>query len=308
MKGRPERPLPRDLLPCFKWALVDVDEERRAVPDAPAEVARRVPYLQAGVRTMAQLRRAFSLGAVAVVGWPLHEPLAEALQASPAMRVVMDAIERLDRGDRTESVDHVLMRDPVLAFELLSHLGGAAPLQIETESVRHAVTVVGHDNLRRWLALLLQRSADEVRMRPANFAALRRGLLMRMLADAVGQREARGELFICGVFSLLERIYARPVGELVQHLALPDRVQAALVRRSGPFAPLLELARAIESEDAALIRAAASAVFLQPIEINRALMRSLLVAAQLERPSQPSSSGRLGLKSGLELQAQLGRG
>jgi len=199
------------------------------------------------------------------------------------MRVVLDAIQRIDRGGSAESVDHVLMRDPVLAFELLNHMNSATDLRIEAGSMRHAVSMMGQENLRHWLASLLSRCADDIHLRPANFAALRRGLLMRMLATGIGQWDARGELFMCGVFSLLDRIYARPVGELVRRLALPDRVHAALVDRSGPFFPLLELVRAIESEVPHDIRAASEAVFIQPIEINRALLRSLLVASQLER-------------------------
>lgn len=283
LKGRPLQELPKEVLPCFRWSIIDLDDDRRSAGMGPPEgVTRRIPHLQSGVRTMAELRSSFARGAIAIIGWPLHEPLAEALEANPDMRVVLDAIQRIDRGESTESIDHVLMRDPVLAYELLTHLNGPGQLRIETGSVRHAVSVVGRDNLRRWLVRLLSRSADDIRLRPANFAALRRGLFMRMLADGIGQPEARSELFMCGVFSLLDRIYARPVGELVQQLALPERVHSALVERLGPFFPMLELARAIESELPQDIRAAAEAVFLQPIEINHALMRSLLVASQLE--------------------------
>lgn len=284
LKGRPLRELPREVLPAFRWSIVDLNEDRRGPGDDPPKgVARRIPHLQSGVRTMAELRSSFARGAIAIIGWPLHEPLTDALVANPDMRVVLDAIQRIDRGDSTETIDHVLMRDPVLAFELLTHLNGPDELRFETGSIRHALSVVGHDNLRRWLVRLLSRSADDIQLRPANFAALRRGLLMRMLADGSGQPEARGELFMCGVFSLLDRIYGRPVGELVQQLALPVRVHLALVERQGPYFPLLELVRAIESELPQDIRAAAEAVFLQPIEINRALMRTLLVASQLER-------------------------
>ena len=292
LKGRPLRELPRQVLPCFKYSIVDLVEERRAIGAAPPRgVTRSIPHIQSGVRTMAELRRSFELGAIAVIGWPLHEPLAEMMEASPDRRVVLDAIQRIERGDSTESVDHVLMRDPVLAFELLDHVNSSADLRIETGSMQHAVSMVGRGNLRRWLVHLLSRSVDDVRLRPANFAALRRGLLMRMLAAGVGRQEARGELFMCGVFSLLDRIYARPVGELVQRLALPEHVHAALVDRGGPYFPLLELVRAIESEVPHDIRAASELVFIPPIEINRALLRSLLVASQLERPALAAAAG-----------------
>jgi EAL and modified HD-GYP domain-containing signal transduction protein len=287
LKGRPLRELPREVLPCFRWSIIDRSEDRRdGRSDPPAGMPRTIPFIQSGVRTMAELRDSFARGAVAVLGWPLHEPIAQALEARPDTRVVLDVLQRLDQGDSLESVDHVLMRDPVLALELLQLVNNeASDLSIEAGSMRHVVSMLGHTHLRRWLGQLLGRSRDDIALRPANFAALRRGLLMRMLAASIGLHEQRGELFMCGVFSLLDRIYARPIGELVRQLAMPERVHAALVDRGGPHLPLLELARAVESEVPHDIRAACETVFVQPIEINRALLRSLLVASHLERPA-----------------------
>ena len=245
LKGRPLSELPREVLPCFKWSIIDRSEDRRdGRVEPPPGMTRTIPFIQSGVRTMAELRDSFARGAVAVLGWPLNEPIAQALEARPDTRVVLDVLQRLDQGDSLESVDHVLMRDPVLALELLQLVNNeATDLSIEAGSMRHAVSMLGHAHLRRWLGQLLGRSRDDIALRPANFAALRRGLLMRMLAAGIGQREQRGELFMCGVFSLLDRIYARPIGELVRQLALPERVHAALVDRSGPHLPLLTLAR-----------------------------------------------------------------
>lgn len=287
LKGRPLRELPREVLPCFKWSIIDRAEERRdGNAEPPRGINRSIPFIHANVRTMAELRDSFSRGAAAVLGWPLQEPIADAFALGPDMRVVLDALQRLDQGDSLGEVDHVLMRDPVLALELLQHVSTEADeLSVEARSMRHAVSMLGHGQLRRWLGKVLARSRDDIALRPANFAALRRGLLMRMLATGTAQREQRGELFMCGVFSLLDRIYARPVGELVQRLALPERVRAALVDRSGPYVPLLDLARAVESGVPHDIRLASEAVFVQPIEINRALLRSLLVASHLERPA-----------------------
>ena len=287
LKGRPLRELPREVLPCFKWSIIERSDDRRDDRAAPPRgVTRSIPFIHSGVRTMTELRDSFARGAVAVLGWPLHEPIAEGFEARPDTRVVLDALQRLDQGDSLASVDHVLMRDPVLALELLQHVNTeASDLSIEARSMRHAVSILGAAQLRRWLGGMLGRSGDDIALRPAGFAALRRGLLMRMLAAATGQHEQRGELFMCGVFSLLEHIYLRPVAELLGPLALPERVRAALVERSGPYRPLLDLACAVESEVPHDIRAASQALFVQPIEINRALLRSLLAAAHLERPA-----------------------
>ena len=54
-------------------------------------------------------------------------------------------------------------------------------------------------------------------MRAAMFASVRRGLLMEELArNTGGDAEMRNELFICGVFSLLDRLFQQPLAELLR--------------------------------------------------------------------------------------------
>jgi c-di-GMP phosphodiesterase len=286
LKGRPARELPREVLHCFKWSLIDYADDRRLAAGAQAQSAvRSIPHVQGGVRTMAQLQHSFDRGATAVIGWPLHEPVAPHVQARPDVEVVLELIERIEQGRNAQLLDETLMRDPLLAFELLRHVQAAAPgrLRLETGSFGQAISLLGEQPLRRWLGGMLARTGDDMRLRPVNFAALRRGLLMRQLASPSSPAEARGELFMCGVFSLLDRIVGRPLGETLSTLVVAERVRAAIVDASGPYHPLLELVRAIESESAPEIRAAADAAFVEPLEINRALLKTLFLAASLDR-------------------------
>jgi len=287
LKGRPMRQLPRELLHAFKWSIIDFADDRRLIAPAPAaqSAPRSIPHIQSGVRTMAQLQQSFARGAIAVVGWPLHEASGAPVLAQPDAKVVLELIEHLEQGSNAERLDETLMRDPLLAFELLRHLQGAAPgqLRLETGSFKQAISLLGVQPLRRWLGGMLARTGDDMRLRPVNFAALRRGLLMRQLASPGSSAETRGELFMCGVFSLLDRIVGRPAVETLAMLAVPERVRAAIVDGGGPFHALLELVRAIETESAPDIRAAADAAFIEPLEINRALLKTLFLAGALDR-------------------------
>lgn len=284
IRGRPLRELPRELLRCFKWSIVDLADDRRVgQPRSASGHIRTIPHVQSGVRSMAQVRECFERGAVAVLGWPIDEPITNNVQARPDLQVLVEMINRIDRGEPVEALERTLVRDPVLAFELMRH--GNAPsigLRVETHSFRDAITLLGYPRLRRWLAGLLAAAGDANALRPVNFAALRRGLFLNQLAATSGDDETRGELFMCGVFSLLDQICAKPISDLLKTLVVPERVRQALVDQEGPFFPLLELVRAVESEVPGDIRAAADAVFVEPLEINRSLLRALAIAANLE--------------------------
>ena len=52
LKGRPLKPLPREILPYFKHAIVDLSEERRTDAAAPEGVTRSITVVQSGVQSV----------------------------------------------------------------------------------------------------------------------------------------------------------------------------------------------------------------------------------------------------------------
>jgi len=111
---------------------------------------------------------------------------------------------------------------------------------------------------------------------------VRRGLLMEELSRGVGDEEMRNEVFICGVFSLLDRMFQQPFSQLLESIPVPERVRQALVEETGPFQPYLDVVRAVESESLFDFREAAEKLMMSVNEINRAQLRALMQAAELE--------------------------
>ena len=97
-----------------------------------------------------------------------------------------------------------------------------------------------------------------------------------------GDEDQRSEMFICGVFSLLDRMFQQPFETLLKSIPVPDTVYKALVEESGPFHPYMELVRAIESESLYDLRMAADNLVMSVDDINRAQLRALTAAAHLE--------------------------
>ena len=98
------------------------------------------------------------------------------------------------------------------------------------------------------------------------YAAVRRGLIMEELARSSGDDEMRGEMFICGVFSLLDRMMRQPFAELLKNVPVQARVQSSLMTDDGPYTPHLELVRAIEQGSAVDIREGGERLLLAPAE------------------------------------------
>jgi EAL and modified HD-GYP domain-containing signal transduction protein len=287
LKGRPLAELPRTVLPCFKHSIIDLQDERRSDAPPPPGVTRQITHIQAGVRTMADLNASFQRGAVAVLGWPIDDAiLANGKARAPDFNIILELMRRIDKEAPLEKLEEAITLDPTLAFKLLRYINSPAfGLRVEVSSFRHALMLLGYQRLKRWLALLLASASKERDMKPVMFAALRRGLLMEELvraSDGGTDEQLRNEAFICGVFSLLDRMLSQSFAELLKTVPVPETVRSALVDGQGPFSPLLDVVRAVENESIYDIRESAERLLLSGAAINRATLRALASAAQLQ--------------------------
>ena len=274
LNGRSAAELPPAVRAAFRQVIIGADD-----PPPP----RGLPFVQAGVRSAEDVRLAFERGAVAALGWPIDTPAqASGKPVAHDLQVIVELINRVDRQEEIDRLEAVLKNDPTLAFRLVRYINSAAfGLRVEISSFRHAIMMLGYQKLKRWLALLLASASNVPDMKPVMHAAVRRGLFLEELVRASDEQMA-GELFICGVFSLLDCMMGQSFEALLRSIPVPQDVADALVQGSGRFRPYLDLVRAVEQESLFDIRQAAETLMLAPAEVNRALLRAQRVARQLD--------------------------
>ena len=289
IKGRPLEPLPPETLNCFSYSIIDLSDERRDGMPPPGGVSRNIPHVQSGVRTLVEMNEAFGRGAIAVLGWPIDDVAptvanSAARAARPEMSAIVELINRVDRQESLERLEAVMKNDPTMAFKLLRYINSPAfGLRVEISSFQHAIMMIGYQRLKRWLVLLLAAGNRDNNFKPVIYAAVRRGLVMEELGRDNGcDEDQRGELFICGIFSLLDRLMRQPMDQLMQSLPTTEAVRVALLEGTGPLHPYLTLVRAIESASIYDIRSAADALMMSLPSVNRAVLKALTTASQLD--------------------------
>ncbi|RTL33613.1 MAG: HDOD domain-containing protein [Burkholderiales bacterium] len=291
LKGRPLQELPREVLSSFKYAIVDFEEDRRidqttgGAGVAPDGIPRHIDHVQAGISSVADMETSFRRGASAVLGWPIDDVIKPGNKPAdqPALQVIVQLIDQVHKQDDIEDLENTLKRDPPLAYKLMRYINSPAfGLSVEISSFRHAIMILGYQRLKRWLALLLATASKDPNMKPVMYAAVRRGLLMEELARSSGDSEMRGELFICGVFSLLDRMFQQPFNELLKTIPVPERVYQALADNTGPYEPYFRLVQAIEGSSVYDVKEAAEALFMSFADINTAVIKAMSAASQLD--------------------------
>jgi len=283
--GRIPDSAPQDLWQLFRAVTVDRANIRNPLPAGLG--GRALQRFFIGADGPAMSAGALRAGFTAVIGWATGDapgPDTKPKTVPAGVTTVVDLMQRVDRQEPAEKLEAVVKNDPTLAFRLMRYLNSPGfGLSVEISSFRHALMILGYQRLKRWLALLVTSAIDDPDMKPLMQLAVRRGLVMEEIARPGGDDALRNELFICGVFSTLDRMMGQPFEQLLKTIPVQESVAQALVDESGPLAPFLALACAIETESAYDIRETAETLLLTVGDVNRALAKALVHAHALTK-------------------------
>jgi EAL and modified HD-GYP domain-containing signal transduction protein len=225
-----------------------------------------------------------SLGLDAFSGKFYLEPASPSVkkELNPKQSVILKALDLLNRNADVGLVENELKHDPAIIFKLLRYINSAGiGIDAEVNSLRHAVTYLGYSTLTKWLSLLLATSNMAANAGVLAETAIIRGRFVELLSRKRLTNNEADQLFIAGVFSLLDRLLGIPMEEVLAQVRLSKNVQDALLSRSGVFAPYLALAEACELKHGAAT-AAADTLRMTADRIDTAHLGALAWARQIQ--------------------------
>ncbi len=282
--------LPPDLARCFTLSLLSLNpqESRLALqadipvqagtpPPPPSPV--RAGQIYENIASAALMAHCLDKQqALAVAGWPtddlLHQLRHKPLLAS--QEVIARLLKAIEADQSLETFEEILSEDPLLAYRFLTYTNSAAlGLSSGVDSLRKGLVMMGYGSMQRWLAAQLPHASTNVNLHPVRESMVMRARLMRLLLDAGIESELRREIYLCGLFSQLDALMHEPLETILQRLPLSERIAEATVKQEGPYAPPLQMAAALETGDANLVRELCETHEMDLESVNRALLRML---------------------------------
>ncbi|WBY00578.1 HDOD domain-containing protein [Ramlibacter tataouinensis] len=255
----------------------------RQLPSS-GEVAAAQPCLVAsGLAHPEEFQACDALGVHAFVDPLLTAPVgaADAARLSPESLLILQLMQMVQANADLRHIESALKRDAALAYQLLRYLNSASfGLGVEVQSLRHALTMVGYGPLHRWLAVLLAGSSAHPGSQALLVAAIVRGRFTELLGQGMLPQSDAENLFITGMFSLLDRLLGVPMASILERIQLPETVVQALLTREGMYGPFLRLVEACERSDGDAAALADSA-FLTGEQVDRAHVAALAWSLEL---------------------------
>jgi hypothetical protein len=213
-------------LPCCIAAdVADVERLTLLRPLAPAQLVLDVKR--------GEDLAALPADVLACGGW---YALGGAAQTAPAKPELLELIALVAADAETPLLEQVFSRAPDLTFRLLRLVNSVGMRsRVEIGSIRHAITVLGRTQLQRWVQLLMyaEQFGDSAGMAPLLLAALIRARRLESWAQHGWLSATPDSAFLLGMLSLLDRLFQKPLPELISSLPLSEKMSAALLHQEG---------------------------------------------------------------------------
>jgi len=239
------------------------------------------------VTTWADFDACAALGLDAFVG-KLHltpRPGTDGKGMNSSQTIIMQLMQMVNANADVAQIESVLKRDAALSYKLLRYINSAGfGAGREVQSLKQAIQLLGYQPMYRWLTLLLATASTSGFSPVLLETAVVRGRLAELLGQkALGKADAEN-IFVAGMFSLLDRLLGIPMKEVLETIQLHEEVVRALLTRGGKYGPFLALAEACEL-NSNLVSSLAESLSLTPEDVNKAHLSALAWTQNVTSPA-----------------------
>ncbi|HEX7342670.1 MAG TPA: HDOD domain-containing protein [bacterium] len=201
------------------------------------------------VESQVVLRQAMDMGYSYFQGYFFGQPNLHAERIMSTYKInYLRLMKEITREDiELSPIEDIIKRDVALSYRLLKFINSAHfGFRVEIHSIRQALALMGMVELRKWLSLLAMSAVSRDKPGELMMHSLVRAKFCELLAPRADLGKRSAELFLLGLFSMIDAFLDRTKTEIFEELPLSDDIKAALQNGQGPFYPVFELVRSYE--------------------------------------------------------------
>ncbi|MDD3815294.1 MAG: HDOD domain-containing protein [Desulfocapsaceae bacterium] len=166
---------------------------------------------------------------------------------SPIKQHILQLLIRVFQEDCTVTdLEKIISRDVSMSYKLLKYINSAHFARITPlSSVRQGIAFLGMNEIRAFVTIIAASKLCQDKPNELLRSSVIRARFLEHIAAEVGRNKE--ELFMLGLFSLIDAILNIPMTELIPRLHLNERLQEALVKRAGELFTYLQMVELYET-------------------------------------------------------------
>lgn len=276
---------PRECLAQFA-DIIKVDLRATKSEQRRAMVKRYGPWksrmLAEKVETREEFIESRDMGFLYFQGYFFRKPEIVTAHDIPVNR--LNYVRMLQEVSRPElnakEIEQLIKSEASLCYRLLRYLNSAVfGFSSEIHSVRHALSLLGEREVRRWIRLVATLGAGQERSSELVISALVRARFCELLSPKISHGDS--DLFLMGLLSLMDAILEIPIADVVSKIALDQETRAVLLGGASRLRPLYQLMLARESGEWEQTAGLAETLRLSESEVAEAYWQAMRWAREV---------------------------
>jgi len=232
--------------------IIKVDLRATSATDAAAMVKRYGPWrcrmLAEKVETREEFAAAKKADFLYFQGYFFRRPEIVIAHEIPANRLnylrMLTAVSQPELDVR--QIENLVKGEASLCYRLLRYLNSAAfGFANEIHSVRHALSILGEREVRRWIRLVASLAAGQDKTSDLVLAALVRARFCELLSPKIQHGDS--DLFLTGMLSLMDTILEIPMRQVLDSIPIDQESKSVLLGVDSRLRPFYQLMLAQES-------------------------------------------------------------
>jgi EAL and modified HD-GYP domain-containing signal transduction protein len=266
--------------------IIKVDIRAASAADAAAMVKKYGPWrcrlLAEKVETREEFIATKKAGFHYFQGYFFRRPETLTAHEIPANRLnylrMLTAVSQLELD--VHEIENLVKGEASLCYRLLRYLNSAVfGFATEINSVRHAFSILGEREVRRWIRLVATLGAGQGRTSDLVLAALVRARFCELLSPKIHHGDF--DLFLMGMLSLMDTILEIPMRRVLDSVPIDQESKTVLLGGASRLGPFYQLMLAQEAGEWKALSELTSQLYLSESEVAESHWQAMQWARQV---------------------------
>lgn len=213
---------------------------------------RGIHFLAEKVETQAVLQEAMETGYKYFQGYFFSKPKIISGRDIPAYKLhyfrILQEIHRSELDFR--QLAEIIKQEVSLSFKLLRYINSAFfGLRCRISSIIQALALLGEKEIRNWVSLIALANMGGDKPEELVVQSIIRGKFCEFMAPHFGLARRKEDLFLMGIFSLIDAILDRPLTDIMKEIPIAQDIKNALQGERNRLRDVYEYVLASEGGD-----------------------------------------------------------
>ncbi|PKM83067.1 MAG: diguanylate phosphodiesterase [Firmicutes bacterium HGW-Firmicutes-14] len=212
----------------------------------------KASFLAEKVETREEFEEALSMGYSFFQGYFFSKPVVvQGRDLSGYKLNYFHILQEVNRPDADfEQIERIIKRDVALSYKLLKYINSAAyGFRTKISSIKHALVMLGMQEVKKWVSLIILRGMGADKPDEIMISSVVRARFGELTAPFVGMSDRSADLFLMGIFSMIDALLDYPLSSIIDELPISDDIKGALLGQDSCYLDVFQLLISYEKGD-----------------------------------------------------------